>query len=278
MHNLKPYVVEPYNVFAEAVSRKKDPALKLRLEEVSPEILSCYKLYKEHFDKNKLELLIPNPSCKKNIDDLLSLYSFRNKVIRDLKKKIDNTQLSVISNTCQNCTINSVNTMDHVLSQKKFPEFIVNPINLFPSCSECNNYKSNAFAKNGNRKFLNLYLDNLPQEQYLFVSIKRDISDDLVWNFTIENRSFIDKDLFAIIKSHYEMLNLFQRMKITSVKYVTELANSIKVRKANLSITEICDEVIKTSDENRKVFGYNHFQYILETSLVQSSDFLATIK
>ena len=274
MINLKPYPDNIHQVFTEAVLRKKDTALKARLDSITLDVVRCYNSYKEYFEKNQLELLAADAVCAKSQNDLRILYSFKSKVIKDLKRKIDDVQLNIISNTCQNCTINSVNTMDHVLGQALFPEHAVNPLNLFPSCGECNGYKSDTLVKDGKRKFLNLYLDNLPEKQYLFVDIDRDINNDLQWSFNIENRNGLDKDLFNLIKTHYESLYLQKRMRVKSIKYVTELINSINVRRANLSLDKICEEVTKTAEENRKVLGYNHFQYILETSLVQSDDFL----
>ncbi len=274
MLNLKSYAdVDHHNMFTTAVSRKEDAVLRSRLEGISPEVLKCYKTYKEHFDKNQLELITPNLICKKNSVDLICLYEFKKKVIKDLKKKIDELQVNVISNTCQNCTINSVNTMDHILGKTQFPEYAVNPINLFPCCSECNGYKSKGLLQNGKRKFLNLYLDNLPMEQYLFVDIKRDLNNELEYIFKVENINNIDKDLFAIIKNHYDSLYLLKRMKTISIKYVSELINSINIRKNRLPIKVICEEVIATANENRKILGYNHFKYILEISLAQSSEF-----
>ena len=60
-----------------------------------------------------------------------------------------------------------------------------------------------------------------------------------------------------------------------SVEYYTELVNMISVRKANLALDVIKEEIISISQKNQQAFGYNHFRYIFEIALVESPIFMA---
>lgn len=274
MLNLKPYNGEAYDIYLAAVKAKQEGDVKTRLESISPEVKTCFTSYQEKFDRKELELLTANAACGPFAADLRSLYAFKNSVIRKLKGDIDDLQHSIIANVCQNCTINSVNSMDHVLAQSTYPEFTVHPVNLFPSCNECNGYKSKTLTKEGKKQFLNLYLDELPEEQYLFADISRDSKGDLTWDFRLENTAGIDAGLFDIISNHYKCLYLPARMRKQAIKYVGELRNAIKTGKRKRTIDEVCEDIIETANENRKVLGHNHFQFILEITLAQHPEFL----
>src|SRR5690606_726271 len=104
---------------------------------------------------------------------------------------------------CQYCTISSGNTLDHILPQNDFPEFVVNHMNLLPICGDCNSTKNRFFLNDdGERIFLNLYTDILPQQQYLFVNI--DFNNDIVSvDFYLNNRNIIDISLYNLIYRHF---------------------------------------------------------------------------
>lgn len=76
---------------------------------------------------------------------------------------------------CPLCEINTANTLDHILPKKVdkgFPEFCDMPLNLFPMCGECNTNKGEKWLDTtGSIKYLNLYRDELPNVQFLFVSV-----------------------------------------------------------------------------------------------------------
>lgn len=74
--------------------------------------------------------------------------------------------------TCQYCTLNSVNTLDHIIPKENYPEYAVHPKNLFPACSQCNSKKSNKWLDNNNNfEFINLYSHDLPNLQYLLQTL-----------------------------------------------------------------------------------------------------------
>jgi hypothetical protein len=274
MYNLVPYNGDCYSVYEQAVARKQDSELRQRLASINEEIKAAYESYSNLFQQNKLEDIASADVFAANRDDLENLYSYKSKVVRELKNKIEKAQVNTIVSTCQNCTINSVNTLDHVLAISKFPEFSVNPLNLFPSCGECNGYKNTSFLKNENRRFINLYLDKLPQKQYLFINLSLDYSDDLIFEYTVENRERIDPDLFQIISNHYESLNLPVRMQRKSIQHFRELINQISVRKANLPIDIIKEEILLVAEKDQKMLGHNYFKSLFEIALVNNDEFM----
>jgi hypothetical protein len=276
MINLKSFPGELLPVYRKAVAKKLDVALKARLKNITPKIEKCLINYKTNFDANTLHLVTADGVGVANKADLEKLYSYKSKAIRDVREEIRTAQLNIINNTCQNCTINSVNSMDHVLPFSAFPEFCVNPINLFPSCTECNSMKNAYVAEHGNYSFLNLYLDKLPNTQYLFPNVKKDKDGDFIVEFTIDNRNNLDQSIYKLIYKHYKALDLFNRMCLNTVDTIRNIQIQINTRMRNLAIEKIKAEIIQTADENRKYLGFNHFKHLAEIALAKSDEFIAT--
>jgi hypothetical protein len=273
MKNLLPYRNDCLEFYDTALHRKRDDGLKQRLANIRVNIEAAYNLYNQAFNINYLQNLTAGPQFITYTSDLHSLYSYGSKTIRELKKHVDEIQEYFLSNVCQNCTINSVNSMDHVLGQAQFPEFCVHPHNLFPSCTECNNYKSASFVQNGSRRFLNLYCDELPTVQYLFLDIFINGNGDLDYKFIVENRNNIHAELFALIYNHFTELNLFKRMKLHSIKFYNELRNSITSRLLDVGWEVVIRQVKREAIKNKNNLGLNHFEYVLQTEMIDNELF-----
>ena len=255
---------------------KLDPTLKIRLLSLENDIELLYNNYKLKFDANCLEKTVSNSFPASNKNDLLSLYNYKSKLIQELKSEITTTETNRIINTCQNCTLSEINSFDHILPKEEFSEFVVNPLNLFPSCTICNSYKGKIWNQNGNKIYLNLYLDNLPQLQYLYVDIEYE-KNTFGLKFYLENKFGIEDGLFSLIKSHYERLHLLKRFSDNGDKVISPLRNQIKPYLKLLDINEIKSMSIETSNLNRTVFGFNYWQSILELSLINNTNFINSL-
>lgn len=158
MKNLIAYKDDCFEVHRRAVNAKHNGEVKNRLLQLNPIIEGEYSKYAENFKNNTLNYIVPNDEANKAKSDLGSIYNYQSLTIRNLRENIMSLQVSTVITTCQNCTLNDFNTLDHILPQSEFPAFVVNPQNLFPCCSECNSKKSNIIEQD-NKRFLNLYLD-----------------------------------------------------------------------------------------------------------------------
>lgn len=281
MKNLIFYPDNCFDVHRKAVNAKNKSVRKTRLQNMDLIIEQEYKIYSDFFKKNKLNLVKPNSELNENNiqSDLLSLYNYQSNTIKNLRERIRNLQPSTIQITCQNCTIDTVGTLDHILPKTAYPAFAVNPLNLFPCCSKCNSYKLDSISSTTNQKFLNLYLDDLPKEQYLFVNIFLDNFKEINFKFFLRNlESKIEAKLFQVICNHYKNLHLLNRMQLIAIEFMSELENKIIAFSEQLPLDNILKILIKSSESNRKVYGYNHWKYILEFSLLTSPIFLKKIE
>lgn len=72
---------------------------------------------------------------------------------------------------CPFCGHLRVKTLDHYLPKAHFPLFSVTPVNLVPSCRDCNSAKTASRVTKLENQVLHPYFDRLPDEQWLFAEL-----------------------------------------------------------------------------------------------------------
>jgi len=68
---------------------------------------------------------------------------------------------------CPLCAQRDAKTLDHFLPKSAHPALVVSPINLVPSCSDCNKAKSDAQAGREEEQTLHPYFDLVDADQWL---------------------------------------------------------------------------------------------------------------
>lgn len=272
MNNSLPYQGDLLDFHDSNVNAKRDSELKSRLVSKRSKIQSNFDEYRGMFNLNTLVHAEPKNLSWITKDDFLTLYRFRMKVYQSLKVSLTTDEFGYIQNTCQNCTINEINSFDHILPKEEFPEFVNNPLNLFPSCTHCNSLKSTLWRRNGTVLFLNLYLDALPAEQYLFAEVNENGGVFQV-KFRLRNQNNIESALFNLIVSHYSRLNLLNRFELSSSSVISELTNSINAIKNSIDRDKTIDVISQSIIENKAKFGANYWKEILKQALIANQNF-----
>lgn len=282
MRKLIAYTDSAFSFFKKVVSSKKntsaDPTYKERLVAMEGTLQPLFENYDNNFAINDLETLNAYAFTEGQREDLLKLYSYKSAIMQKLKIQLTTLELNQVLNTCQCCTIGEVGTFDHMAPKDEFPEFCVNPKNLFPCCSKCNSYKSVAWRSSGARTYLNLFLDDLPTEQYLFVALDVDHLGTVVPTFSINNMGRINARIYRLIDSHYRNLRLCARFKENSDAVITNVANSIRSgRNLNISKVNMIEQITNTSVANQNFLGANYWKSVLEISLAHNRTFIDSI-
>lgn len=274
MLKIKHYQDDSYSFYEDVIlskrNTKKNPSFRDDINAIANTQSSYFEDYDDEFFNNTLISIKAAVYAENDKNNLQTLYRYRSKKIQELKNSLTIHPLHKdhILNTCQNCTINEVDTMDHILGQTKFPEFSVHPKNLFPCCSVCNKKKSDDYVDDqGQQLFLNLFLDDLPKSQYLHVEFDKN------WfpRFYLKQPKDVSDDLFRLIESHYKRLDLLARFRDNSNQIISTLKSTIKAFKEEHikeKIEELCLDLEPT-------LGYNHRQIILYRALGSSQEFIA---
>ena len=72
---------------------------------------------------------------------------------------------------CPLCSHRQVSTLDHYLPKSDFPRLAIAPINLIPSCFDCNKYKLTISPSNPEEETLHPYYDNIENVQWLYAQV-----------------------------------------------------------------------------------------------------------
>lgn len=278
MRKLNSYNDDTFEFYKEVVASKKnskqDNDYKERLAGFQDTVENQFEHYDDSFGNNDLVGLASHGYIDGDKADLLRLYSYKGKNIQKLKVAVTTTARNRILSTCQNCTIGEVNSFDHFVNKEEFPEFSVHPNNLFPSCTKCNSYKGQEWREHGQVTYLNLYLDNLPEDQYLFVDINVEDNDVILTEFYVENLNGINPVFFERIQNHYSNLHLCQRFQENADTVITSLENTVRTYADKLPLEDIIELVIENSERDLIYYGYNYWKSILVIALMRNDDFI----
>lgn len=145
---------------------------------------------------------------------------------------------------------------------------------MIPSCTECYGHKSSVWREDGKRLFLNLYLDELPDEQYLYVTLKiaeDERSVDAI--FEVKNpEGKINAALYDKIDYHYNKLKLCERFRKHREEVVSGLANEIYTMKDNLADDVIKSVILSNVANDRIRLGYNYWKAILKEEVCKNQE------
>ncbi|WP_345947706.1 hypothetical protein ABDD95_12690 [Mucilaginibacter sp. PAMB04274] len=272
MKNSNPYLGDAFAFYKKVCAKKQDAALKARLLAMDVNIQAFYQDYDQHFAGNVLEQMAPAGYVDLQRADLHELYDFKSAALKKLNADLSTTETGRVIK-CQQCTINDVHTFDHIVPQGEFAEFVVHPKNLIGSCSDCNARKSHVWRNAGRRTSLNLYLDILPDVQYLYV--RADVGNRSInTEYYLENRNGVDPALFALLEEHYRRLNLFQRFADGSDTVISSLRNILEPMHV-LGDPALVRQIVEGSvSRDKKAFGHNYWQSVLKMALLDDEDFM----
>lgn len=263
MKKIQPYKGDTFDFHMEVLSRKQKGEQKIIVQSLAQNIKIQFEQYDKKMINDSLHELMAMPVTLEHKKALQNMYSYKMKPFQNLKKELTTDSNNRISNLCPNCTIETIGSFDHCIPQSEFSEFSDNPLNLMPCCSTCNSKKNAVWRKEGKRVFLNLYIDNIPDIQYLFVNISIIKNVPLVLYF-IDNRNHVDDELYNKINNHYSKLELCRRFSENSHDVISELEREIKNYVPVLSEDTVKNIIIDKANEERSIYGFNNWKSLLK--------------
>lgn len=277
MRKIKIYqgdTLEFYNkVIKSKHNRPTDPNFKNRVLSLGPIVKEQFKEHHEKFNLDNLTSLSTKIHIEQENKDLKSLYDYDAKPFQELNDILTTGNNNTRQPICPNCTVNNANTFDHLIPQSEFAEFSVLPTNLIPCCSYCNSKKSANWRIGNKRKYINLYIDDLPELQYLFTELSI-VDSSIKVKFKVDNRNNIEIELFNRIYNHYVDLELCELFSKNSDFYISELKTSLIHYKAHLPKDVLKKIIIDIELECLKIYGSNYWKSILKIECVTNEKIL----
>lgn len=154
---------------------------------------------------------------------------------------------------CSYCEKGDVSELDHLLPRSKFPIFAVTPVNLIPSCHECNNNKSDNSKLN-----INPYFEDTTKYIWLKCQIVKQYGDYTV-RYSLDFTDVVfNSDVKERIKNTYCFGNnsILSRYSIWGINKITdklELWKSILLSYGKFRLLEMLEreiQSIKTCSDN----------------------------
>ncbi len=173
---------ESRTVYQICVGSITDVNLRNRLNELTDYIVTAADDYQKSATAKNLYAfqshncsdsdIILDGVTKKELKDLYS-----NQMVRKNKRArliYDSLLSRAPSGRCPFCGMGNVSTLDHYLPKTKYPQLSVVPLNLIPSCKDCNMGKGATVARKAGNQILHPYFDhqNFINQQWLYAEVK----------------------------------------------------------------------------------------------------------
>jgi len=161
-------------VFTDCISNIRDPQLKVQLTSCANLLETAEADLDNKFKTKKVHLTPQNLTISGSIghDIMVKVYD------QKMAKKgspgrihYDDILSSAPGGKCPLCSQRIATTLDHYLPKSKYPSFSVTPINLIPSCTDCNKGKLAEFPTKSEEQTLNPYYDDVENDSWLKVRL-----------------------------------------------------------------------------------------------------------
>lgn len=266
MRKIKHYQGDSFDFHKKVVNSKRNTKenvdKKKRLTALLPISQNAFADYDAKFSRNILQTLTPIRLTKQEKEDCTGLYEFHSAVFTRLFDNLTTTNEGVDDSLCPYCTIGEASSLDHIIPKSVMPVFADHPKNLIPCCSNCNSKKSNVWFANDNWDYINLYIDDLPNKQFLFVDLAID-NNTLKVKFYIDNRNHIKENLFLKISNHYTKLDLCRRFEQCSNQEISEVATLIKNFSKCVTDAKCKEVILESSKQLQDEYGFNYWKAVL---------------
>lgn len=224
-------------VYQTCINSIADTELRDRLNAVDTDIFLAAKEYEEKALTKQLYTLQPSDYGDEDIvlgtvkkKELIKVYTAhmvnKNKPARVIYDRLYN---SAPLGKCPFCGFAPVKNLDHYLPKSKFPQLSVVPMNLVPSCSDCNSGKGVVTATMEEAQSLHPYFDHdhFINEQWLFAEAIPTIPTTI--RFYVRPPDHWDDISKAKVRNHFQNCDLGSRYKKETTAELASLKNTLSL-------------------------------------------------
>lgn len=128
---------------------------------------------------------------------------------------------------CPFCGMGHASTLDHYLPKTKYPQLSVVPLNLVPSCKDCNTGKSIAVSSTAGDQSLHPYYDHqsFVDEQWLYAEVMHTAPATI--RFYVQAPTHWDDISKARVQSHFRDFKLAARYSVEASSQIACLRDTL---------------------------------------------------
>ncbi|WBL33747.1 HNH endonuclease signature motif containing protein [Sinirhodobacter sp. HNIBRBA609] len=213
----------------EKCARGQSPRLEALLQGVSPLISQEFSDYKDAMGaEGVVEFPRSNAILGFSKDDFLSLYN-EQFVKKSGACRLEYERLLASSprKKCPMCSESTVTALDHHLPKSSYFRHAVNPDNLVPICSRCNEAKKHTMPNAESKQFMHPYFDDFSKAPWLeFVFLER---DPIEVEFRSIRPAGVSDRAFEKIKSHFTRLKLNELYTSNAIVMLEDLKETFSI-------------------------------------------------
>ena len=267
MLSINPPGLSFVDVYTACVQHRRSPTLRNNLTAEWPRVSNRAALYQNRAIQGQLFSIPEEEPTIVTMTALCSLYD--DVLVRSERPTYD----AIISGSpyrrCPFCGTGFVRTVDHYLPKETFPDFALLPVNLLPSCMDCNKIKHVYNAQTEDTQLFHPYFDNW--SEYDFLRAEVIVSDGIDITYYIDETA-LPENLANRAANHFEV---FQLDSLFSAYAARELVS----KKTDFALTfgdgdsESLRIDLQQESASRSQFGRNTWQSVLFRELALSEPF-----
>lgn len=196
------------DTFTLCISRVKNVNLKTRLNAATGAVVAASAAYDVAGPLQNLHS-IPRtaPVVAVTKDEMETVYTQRMAGSKGPGRPIyDEIFASAPNGRCPLCAHRNVMTLDHHLPKAHYPALAVSPLNLVPSCTDCNKAKLAGFPTTAQEVGIHPYYDDVDSEAWLVASVVPTSPSALL--FEVQAVAAWDPILMQRVRNHFKDLKL----------------------------------------------------------------------
>ena len=237
----------------------------LRISAARAGILAVMQTYAGHGEASTLHTLAPHEVVAGTVlkSDMEYLYS-GGLAGRGGRHIYDAVMGLAPNSRCPYCGHRRVRQLDHFLPKSKYPAFSVTPLNLVPSCSDCNKDKLAGDAARLEDLPLHPYFDNVDHQTWLTAELLE--GPMAVFMFSVDHECGLPAMDLLRLQSQFEILNL-------SALYTTEANDELASIRLNLRrvFTDVGEEGVQEFLEDAALSSEHHQRNSWKTAMYRTA-------
>jgi hypothetical protein len=231
--------------FTTCISRVRDSALKARLESVSQLIINASSEFNEAAERHSLHEVVRDVMVGGVVttEEMDKVYTQRMAKTgapgRGIYDEIFN---SSPNGRCPLCAHRPVATLDHHLPKSHYPALAVAPLNLIPSCSDCNKAKLATVPQTASDVGIHPYYDDVDDDLWLVASVV-EVRPAAV-RFYVEVPDGWGAILAARIKKHFRTLGLAKLYSAEAAEELLHIRHQLEGIHAASGVATVREELL----------------------------------
>lgn len=198
----------------------------VRINAARDGILAAMNTYVDHGNASTLHTILPHDTVAGTVTKSDMEYLYTGGLASRGGRAIYDAIMGLAPNSrCPYCGHRRVRQLDHFLPKSKYPSFSVSPLNLVPSCSDCNKDKLADDASHLEDLPLHPYFDNVDQHTWLISDLAPGPMP--VFLFDIDHGCGLTGTELQRLEGQFEGLNLGEL-------YTTEANDELAAIRLNL--------------------------------------------